>query len=196
MAQDKELVKRGMLLFGMMLILVTLVGFVLFRPRETAPAVQSGYSELVALATANPLGVFPAQVNWPALAALGKDLRSAPGWEVRYNATLALARLGSSQLPLDVLREMLDEEQQMRNFRIYFVDGKQINDEYAARKTVLNALECFVQWHSHKDAVKAIGEENLKLKQVYAAIDSLAASENQVVREKAEAVQKTRITGH
>src|SRR5438105_40976 len=45
--------------------------------------------------------------------------RNTPGFEVRYNATLALARMGSDRIVdrFDVLKEMLDEDQQLRSFR-------------------------------------------------------------------------------
>src|SRR5437773_500375 len=43
--------------------------------------------------------------------------RDEDGWEIRYNATLALARRGSSRTDLDVLARMLDESLQLRNFQ-------------------------------------------------------------------------------
>src|ERR1700722_17498362 len=111
MAQDSGLAQRGLILLGVMLILVTAVGLILFRPRPTAPADDPVPANLAALAVPTPGGSFPTSINWAALGILGKNSPSASGWMVRYNATVALAKRGSAQLPLDVLVEMLNEQQ-------------------------------------------------------------------------------------
>ena len=41
MAQESGMVQRGLLLLGLMLILVTVLGFILFRPASVAPQVQA-----------------------------------------------------------------------------------------------------------------------------------------------------------
>src|SRR4051794_16315506 len=53
---------------------------------------------------------------------------SAKGWEVRYNAALALARRGAAQTPWEVIAEMLDEKQQLRNFRASPKKGVDVPD--------------------------------------------------------------------
>lgn len=70
---------------------------------------------------------------------------SGKGWEVRYNAALALGHRGSPRFadPVcqDTLLEMLDEDQQMRNFRVPADNGQARVDETAARMTVIGALK-------------------------------------------------------
>ena len=116
---------------------------------------------------------------------------SSPGWEVRYNATAALARRGSAKLPCNVLTEMLDEDQQMRNFLEKLPDGTEFVNEYAARSTVSNALDVMATWLSHQDAVKAVQASNgAELRQMYAAIDKLTESSDKTIRDKAVSVKK------
>jgi hypothetical protein len=147
-----------------MLILVTMVGFILFRP-----------------------GSAPAQVPDNILAMK----TSSPGWEVRYNAAYALARRGSTKLPCGVLVEMLDENQQKRNFVTKTQDGTEYVDELGARSAVLVALKAMDAWLDHKDAVKAVSTSNAaELQNIYAAIDKLAKSNDKIIRDKAETVKK------
>lgn len=79
----------------------------------------------------------------PSAAATGP--KSPAGWEVRYNAALALARRGSPHAKdagvWDTLLEMLDEDQQLRNFRSKLDDGREVPDETGARTTVIGALQ-------------------------------------------------------
>src|ERR1700736_1810414 len=89
-SDDSGLMRRGLLLLGLMTVLAVVVLYVALRRPDQEVRAE------------------------PPLAA---GLPSAPGWEIRYNATVALARRGSPQLPLGVLCEMLDEDRQMRNFR-------------------------------------------------------------------------------
>ena len=124
------------------------------------------------------------------MAVLGQRLPSSPGWGTRYNATISLASRGSTKVPFDVLAQMLDEDQQMRNFRVPLSDGKEVANEYNARRTVLLGLKAFADWQKHKEAVQAVGH-NPELQRVYAAIDKLTASTNEVVRKEAESVKKT-----
>ena len=80
----------------------------------------------------------------PAASAPAGSKGAGGGWEVRYNAVLALARRGSPHVQdphvWDTLVEMLDEEQQLGNFRTRLRDGREVPDEAAARNTVLGAL--------------------------------------------------------
>lgn len=77
--------------------------------------------------------------------------KSAVGWEVRYNAALALARRGSPHVKdpevWDSLQEMLDENQQLRNFITKSEDGRETDDETGARATVISALEAVQELH-------------------------------------------------
>jgi hypothetical protein len=77
--------------------------------------------------------------------------KSPTGWEVRYNAALALARRGSSHVKdaavWDSLLEMLDEDQQLRNFRAKSEDGKESLDETGAHTTVISALQAVQELH-------------------------------------------------
>jgi hypothetical protein len=186
--QESGLAKRGFLLLGLMLAIAAVVGFVIFRPTGTPPPERDSNTELAAFAVANSSASFPADINWGAMAILSQDLPSPPGWQVRYNATLALARRGSKDLPLGVLREMLDEDQQMRNFRVLLSEGKMVTDERAARQTIIDTLQAFDQWQKHKDAVAAL-RDNPELQRLHAAIDKLTRSGNEVVRKEAKNVQ-------
>jgi hypothetical protein len=185
---ESGLAKRGLLLLGLMLAIVSVVGFVLFRPTSNPPPESDSHPELIAAALASLGACDPDQINWGALATLSQTLPSASGWQVRYNATLTLARRGSPKLPLAVLSEMLDEDRQMRNFRARLADGKDIPDEYSARQTVYNALQYFGEWQQHKDAV-ASAQANPELQRVYSAIDKLTRSKNDVLRKEAERVK-------
>jgi hypothetical protein len=190
MAQESGLAQRGLLLLGLMLAIVTVVGFILFRPTSSLPPEDNRHPELAALAVPGLGACFPANINWGATAVLGERLPSSPGWGTRYNATVSLASQGSTKTPFDVLAQMLDEDQQMRNFRVRLGDGKEIANEYKARRTVLLGLKAFADWHKHKEAVRAVGDSP-ELQRVYAAIDKLTTSTNDVVRKEAESVKKT-----
>jgi len=83
--------------------------------------------------------------------------RSVGGWEVRYQAVLSLARRGSPHVKdpglWDVLAEMLDEDQQLRNFRVQLRDGREVPDEFAARTTVIGALRAVQELHRRQPAM-------------------------------------------
>lgn len=87
--------------------------------------------------------------------------RSVGGWEVRYNAVLSLARRGSPHVQdpdvWDVLKDMLDEDQQLRNFRIPLSGGREAPDEAAARLTVLGALRAVQELHRQQPAMDLSG---------------------------------------
>ena len=78
--------------------------------------------------------------------------KSPAGWEIRYNATLALARRGSPHVKdpevWDSLLEMLDAEQQLRNFRNKTEDGRRSRPTKTARTpTVISALQAVQELH-------------------------------------------------
>jgi hypothetical protein len=196
MAQNSGLIYRGLLLLGMMLVLVTLVLFVVFRRTET-PTLQTITQDggLVVSALPTPGLAFPGQINWGALAKLSEQLPASPGWNVRYTATLALARAGSDQVPFDVLAQMLDEDLQLRNWLAHTEDGKVFVDEQSARRTVHNGLRGVVQWHEHKQAADKVGKDNPSLLRVYAAIDKLTLSHDSALQQEAETIKKKITSG-
>jgi hypothetical protein len=149
MEQDSGLWKRGLILFGLMAALAGVVLLILLR--EPRPTVAE-----------EP----PSSVT-----------RSSPGWEIRYNATQTLARRGSSKVPLDVLAEMLDEAKQLKNFRAPAKDGRDVPDEAAARRTVINALKAVAQWHEKPEAIEKVRQKSPKeLEAIYQAIAKLTES--------------------
>ncbi len=107
---------------------------------------------------------------------------SAPGWEVRYNAMVALARRGSDKIKeehvWENLLEMLDEEQQMRNFRRTAKDGAPASDEAGARLTVITALQAVDELHRRRP--------ELDLSGLNAALEKLTHSDNMAVSTEAK----------
>ncbi|MCC6417636.1 MAG: hypothetical protein IT429_05245 [Gemmataceae bacterium] len=187
--QGSGLVRRGLVLLGVLVaILVGFWAILLRNPGQELPAEKRSPERVAALVVA-PAAAFPGAVAWPSVVGVADLLPSASGWQVRYNAAVALARRGSSNLPFDVLAEMLDEDQQMRNFRARLQDGREVPDETAARRTVLQALRAVAEWHRHPEALKAVGQDNIGLKQVHAAIAELTRSPNLVVKTEAANVQ-------
>jgi len=118
--------------------------------------------------------------------------RNPEGFEVRYNATLALARMACDDKDsngikgrLDVLKEMLDEEQQLRSFRRRIdKDGKAIPegqaqlDPVAARTTVESALKVIQKLHEKRP--------DIDLSSLAPAVEKLTHSDNAVLRTEAE----------
>ncbi len=141
-------VKRGFALLGLMLIIVCGVLAILFyRPGQ------------VPVATVADLPAHP----------------SAPGWQIRYNATATLARRGDDNVPWKIMEEMLDEGQQMRNFVVTLPDGRDIPDEAAARSVVITALKALGEWHRVQAAAHRTPSPEA-LSGVYAKVDRLAQS--------------------
>jgi hypothetical protein len=188
MAKEKDpgsgLAQRGLLLLGLMAAVVVAVWVMLLRGRRQELPTEKGRPEVAATLVASP-GPGLSGVPWGALDRLAQTLPSARGWETRYNATLALARRGLASVPFGTLAEMLDEERQMKNFRARLHDNREVPDEAAARRTVLNALKAVAEWHKHKGAAQAAGPSNPGLQRVYAAIDRLRHSPNLVVQTEA-----------
>lgn len=106
------------------------------------------------------------------------------GLEIRYKATEILARRGSdkAQGQLEVLKTMLDEEQQEQNFRTKLQEGGDIPNDASVQSTVTGALKAVAELHRKKP--------NLDLSSLYPAIDTAAHSAHLVVRSEAE---RTRI---
>src|SRR5262249_5156598 len=112
--------------------------------------------------------------------------RSRPGFEIRYNATVALARRGSDQIKdrLPVLAEMLDEELQLRNPWQRVKEGKLVPysegmpDAVAARTDVESSLKAIVELHRKRP--------DLDLSELDEPIRKLTQSSNEVLRQEAQ----------
>jgi hypothetical protein len=83
--------------------------------------------------------------------------KSPPGWEVRYNAVLGLLRRGSLNITgadvWDTVTEMLDEDQQLQNFRTTTDDGREVLDETGARSTVIGAMQGLQELHRKRPKI-------------------------------------------
>ena len=186
--EDRGLVLRGLVLFAGVGVLVTIVLTILFtRPQPVAPTADFAPENLLPLLLAPNVAGYPAGVAWGAVEMLGETMPSAPGWEIRYNAVTALARRGSSAVPWALMREMLDEKQQMRNARVR-VDGKDVIDEAAARSNMIGALKALAAWH---EAQKGSRETSAELREIYTAVEKLTESAIPELKAQAEKARGT-----
>jgi hypothetical protein len=186
MAQDeKGLVVRGILLLTFVGALATFVLVLLFW-RDPPPAPRSEQLPEFAIASlvAPTSGGFPSHVLWPTLEQLSRQLPSEPGWLIRYNAAATLARRGSANVPWPILREMLDEQQQLRNHGVRLPDGKYVYDEVAAREFTIVALKAIATWHEKQPA--GARTEQPALLEVYGRVDELAQSPHIALKTQAE----------
>jgi hypothetical protein len=138
---------------------------------------------LLPLACNRP-GVAPVVATGPA---------SPPGWEVRYNACTALVRRGSDHVldghVQETLREMLDEQQQLRNFKVTDEkgvvkkdkEGHGVPDVNAAQLTVVSTLHALIEFHRRRPEVD--------LAPFKPAIEKLAQSQSLVVSVEAKKAQ-------
>ncbi len=124
--------------------------------------------------------------NRGAKPAVASGPSSPPGWEVRYNATIALARRGSERIKdeqvWENLQEMLDEEQQLRNSRRKVKDGAEVPDEAGARITVITALQAIDELHRKRPEMDLSG--------LTAAVEQLTRSSNMAVSTEARKTQQ------
>ncbi len=174
--EDKGLVIRGLFLLAAIGGLVTFVLAVIFwRPDENRPIAPPAEPRVPMAILPAALAGYPAGVSWPAIYQLGETLPSGPGWEVRYNAATTLARRGSAHVPWKLIREMLDERQQMLNYRVRHPDGHDVHDEAAARANMISALKALTVWHEKQpDAVRSAVPAELR--EIYPLVDKLAES--------------------
>src|SRR4051794_28538768 len=116
--------------------------------RDSLGRTALGIASIVAALVA---GVFITWWKQPKPAAraetAGPGGHSAPGWELRHNATLALAQRGSWKVRLGLLEEMLDEDQLRRNSRTKLSDGREVHNEGAVQETVVAALKAVAELH-------------------------------------------------
>lgn len=180
---DSGLVKRGFFLLLLIGGLVTVVLWIIFqKPAQTLPPEAKKPEPLLAGLMATDVA-FPASVHWGALVLVSERLPSSPGWKVRYNAAASLARLGSKETPWPLLAEMLDEEQQMRNFRIQLETGQVVADEAAARLTMITTLKAIKDWHAKQTQSVT---PTPAMSRVYARIDELSGSAVVELKKQAE----------
>jgi HEAT repeat protein len=104
--------------------------------------------------------------------------------EIRYHAVVALARRGSTGFEkhprwFDTLGEMLDEESQLKNFRIR-IDNKDVPDETAARAAVHDALNGLAELHRK--------QPSLDLVRFRPAIEKLSNSNNEALHDEARRI--------
>ena len=110
-----------------------------------------------------------------------RTLTKYPGLEVRYNATVALARRGSAKVRLSMLKEMLDEETLRDNFRRKQKDGTEVPDEATATQTLIETLQAVAKLHEQNPRID--------LSELRPLIDHLAQSSNAAVRTEAKNTQ-------
>ncbi len=184
--QDAGLVQRGLLLLGGMTALVIVVLLIVFRNPETPTRSAARNDVLVPMFVAP--APFPAAVNWPWFVQLDDQLPSAPGWEGRDNAAVTLARRGSPNTPWPVVLEMLDEDRQLRNYRVTLKNGQVAVNEEDATRTVVNALAAIAEWHKKQDRAAAVSAD---LQLVYDQVDRLAQGNHTLLRVHADRVRQT-----
>src|SRR4051812_22944438 len=134
---DTGLWKRGILLFALVAIIAGVALWVALRrsglpTTDKEPLCRELLTQLVYFPATAAVAPFPANVNWSVLHQIAETAPSAKGWEIRYNATLTLARKGTADLPFETLCEMLNEHQQALNFSMCQKDGRLVVDEAAA----------------------------------------------------------------
>ena len=186
--QDSGLIQRGLLLLGGMTALVVVVLLIMLRGSDAPKSTSSKPDSRIVPLFIAP-AAFPSGPDWPALVQLSEQLPSAPGWQIRYNAAVALARRGSAKTPWPLLLEMLDEDRQQRNFQITLKNGKTIANEEEAQHAVRNALSAIAEWHKKQDAA-APPSIPADLQAVYSQVDRLAQGGNTVLRVQADRTRK------
>jgi hypothetical protein len=160
---DKGLVLRGFFLLAVIGAIVAVVMAILFlRPQDTPPTTP--------------------------IAPQADRLPSATGWEIRYNAATTLARRGSAATPWPLMREMLDEAQQMANARTSLPDGTSVINEAAARSNMIGALKALAVWHEKQGPKR---EATAELREIYKMVDKLAESPIDELKAQAEKARGT-----
>jgi hypothetical protein len=190
--EDKGLILRGLLLLTFIGALVTFVlGFMLWRQQPAdVKTLTVAPENLVALVALPGASDYPAGVSWLAVQQMAETMPSAPGWEVRYNAAATLARRGSSEVPWQLIREMLDEPSQRRNYLVRHPDGRAVYDEAAARANMITALRALAAWHEkQKTADKTTIPADLQA--IYAQVDRLTESPYVELKIQATKAQST-----
>ncbi len=189
--EDKALVVRGLLLFtGIGILAASVLAIVFWRSHTATPPFAAQPEQHIPAVMIPHVGSFPANVNWFAIQQLGETMPSAPGWDIRYNAATAYLRRGSTSVPWHLVREMLDERQQMRNNRVRLIDGRDVYDEAGAREKMLIALKALAAWHDKRKVDQNRDVPN-DLREIYSMVDRLAESEFPEMKIQAEKARAT-----
>jgi len=140
------------------------------------------------------LALMPLACNRSSMPSVISGPASTPGWEVRYNAAAALARRGSEKTLDESVRatllEMLDEEQQLRNFPVKDEkgvvrkdkEGRTAPDVAAAQLTVVSTLRALTELHRRRP--------EFDLSPFKSAVDKLAQSASLGVSTEAKKAQQ------
>jgi hypothetical protein len=116
-----------------------------------------------------------------AAAPLPSGPASSAGWEVRYDAVLALAHRGSENFldPVvqDLVKEMLDADQQRCNFRETMKNGRETVNPQAALMEVLGTINAISDYRTKR--------QNADLSGIKPALEKLTIGQNQVVAKEA-----------
>jgi hypothetical protein len=186
------MVQRGLFLFALLGAIAVVTLFAVFYRPETALK-EAPPTEFAVSMIGMPAAGFPSSVTWAAVYQLGDTMPSSPGWQIRYNATRALAHRGSARVPLDILAEMLDERQQLRN-NVAIRDGKRVVDEASAHIIVMGGLKAVRAWLKYPDAVAALRDDS-NLQKIHRAVERLQSSSSPTVQAEAKetrlAIEKT-----
>lgn len=110
-----------------------------------------------------------------------RSLTRKPGAEVRYNATVALARRGSARVRLPLLDEMLDEPGLQATFRVTNKDGREVADHAKVWLTMTSAVRAVAELHRQNP--------RLDLAMLRPRIDALAEHPNPTLRTEAKNTQ-------
>jgi hypothetical protein len=110
------------------------------------------------------------------------------GWEIRYNAVATLARRGSSDLPLNILAEMLDEDCQLRNFGVQQPDGQYLDPQGQALEEILVALQATDIWLKHYRQPLPVRNRHPQVNQIGHAVKKLTQNPNRTVANQAKVV--------
>jgi hypothetical protein len=102
-----------------------------------------------------------------------------PGLQIRFNAAVALARMGSKAAPLDLLQDMLNEGYLRTNLILRpRKGGDDRPNEEVIGQTLLNTLKAAAELHRLRP--------DMDLSSLAPAVDALAGSGNPDVRTEAE----------
>jgi hypothetical protein len=106
-------------------------------------------------------------------------ISKVPGLQIRFNAAVALARMGSKGARLDILKDMLDENYLRDNLVLRpRKGGADRPNEEVIGQSLLNALKAVTELHRQRP--------DMDLSGLTPAVDALAGSSNPDVRTEAE----------
>jgi hypothetical protein len=110
-----------------------------------------------------------------------RSVTRKPGAEVRYNATVALARRGSDRVRVPLLHEMLDEHGLQGTFRVTNGSGEEAPDDAKVWLTMTSALRAIAELHRKNPRID--------LSLLRPKIDALAEHRNPSLRTEAKNTQ-------